>query len=100
MGNQKRMELEDSYKFLVRQMSLPSTLPLTRHRLFVDGKKRLPSRKEWIDAAYTENRENPTDGFQKGKPIVSQPENPQKAQIASRNAKLKLSLLQQKELQY
>ena len=30
-------------------------------------KKRLPSRKEWIDAAYTENRENPTDGFQKGK---------------------------------
>lgn len=30
-------------------------------------KKRLPSRKEWIDVAYTVNRENPTDGFQKGK---------------------------------
>ena len=30
-------------------------------------KKRLPSRKKWIDAAYTENRENPTEGFQKGK---------------------------------
>ena len=25
--------------FLVRLMSLPSTLPLTRHPLFVDGKK-------------------------------------------------------------
>ena len=30
-------------------------------------KKRLPSRKEWIDAANTENRENPTERFQKEK---------------------------------
>jgi len=29
--------------------------------------KRLPTRREWIDAAYTENRKNPSDGFQKGK---------------------------------
>ena len=30
-------------------------------------KKAPAKRKEWIDAAYTEIRENPTDGFQKGK---------------------------------
>ncbi len=29
--------------------------------------KRLPTRQEWIDAAYTEQRNEPTDGFIKGK---------------------------------
>jgi len=35
-------------------------------------------------------------GFKKGRPIVSQPVILQKAQIVSRNVKLKLSLLQAK----
>ena len=53
--------------FLVRPMSLPSTLPLTRHLLFVDGKKSACQAAKNGSMAYTENRENPTDGFQKGK---------------------------------
>ena len=83
--------------FLVRPMSLPSTLPLTRHLLFVDGKKSAcQAAKNGSMRLIRKIVKIQLTGFKKGRPIVSQPVIPQKAQIVSRNVKLKLSLLQAK----